>query len=235
MAAGMDKIVDMPVVERLEDFDLKSGNILERLVFNNRIAVMIVCAVVTLILSYQITKLVFNASFEKMIPQSKIYIKNYMANKSELRGLGNSIRVVVESSQGDIFDPAYLETLKQINDDLFLVPGVDRAWMKSIWTPSVRWNEVTEEGFAGGPVVPDSYDGSQASVDQVKLNIRRSGITGQLIANNYKSAMIFVPLLDKDTETGKPLDYSLFSKRLEEIRNKYQSSGVAVKGARRST
>jgi len=231
MAAGMDKIVDMPVVERLEDFDLKSGNILERLVFNNRIAVMIVCAVVTLILSYQITKLVFNASFEKMIPQSNIYIKNYMANKSELRGLGNSIRVVVESSQGDIFDPAYLETLKQINDDLFLVPGVDRAWMKSIWTPSVRWNEVTEEGFAGGPVVPDSYDGSQASVDQVKLNIRRSGITGQLIANNYKSAMIFVPLLDKDTETGKPLDYSLFSKRLEEIRNKYQSSGVAVKGA----
>ena len=231
MAAGMDKIVDMPVVERIEDFDRKSGNTLERMVFNNRMAVMVLCAVITLVLSYQITKLVFNASFEKMIPQSNIYIKNYMANKSELRGLGNSIRVVVENPQGDIFDPAFLEILKQINDDLFLVPGVDRAWMKSIWTPSVRWNEVTEEGFAGGPVVPDSYDGSRASVDQVKLNIRRSGITGQLIANNYKSALIFVPLLDKDTETGKPLDYNLFSKRLEEIRKKYQSSDAVAKGS----
>ena len=231
MAAGMDKIVDMPVVERIEDFDRKSGNTLERMVFNNRMAVMVLCAVITLVLSYQITKLVFNASFEKMIPQSNIYIKNYMANKSELRGLGNSIRVVVENPQGDIFDPAFLEILKQINDDLFLVPGVDRAWMKSIWTPSVRWNEVTEEGFAGGPVVPDSYDGSRASVDQVKLNIRRSGITGHLIANNYKSALIFVPLLDKDTETGKPLDYNLFSKRLEEIRKKYQSSDAVAKGS----
>jgi predicted RND superfamily exporter protein len=228
MAAGMDKIVDMPVVERLEDFDQKSGNMLERLVFNNRIAVMVICAAITLILSYQMTKLVFNASFEKMIPQSNIYIKNYLANKTELRGLGNSIRVVVENPQGDIFDPAFLETLKQINDDLFLVPGVDRAWMKSIWTPSVRWNEVTEEGFAGGPVVPDSYDGSQKSIEQIKLNIRRSGITGQLIANNYKSALIFVPLLDKDTETGKPLDYSLFSKRMEEIRKKYQSTGTVA-------
>ena len=231
MAAGMDKIVDMPVVERLEDFDQKSGNMLERLVFNNRMAVMVICAAITLILSYQMTKLVFNASFEKMIPQSNIYIKNYMANKTELRGLGNSIRVVVENPQGDIFDPAFLETLKLINDELFLVPGVDRAWMKSIWTPSVRWNEVTEEGFAGGPVVPDSYDGSQASVNQVKLNIRRSGITGQLIANNYKSALIFVPLLDKDTETGKPLDYNLFSKRIEDVRKKFQTAAADGKSA----
>ncbi|MDD2735509.1 MAG: MMPL family transporter [Desulfuromonadaceae bacterium] len=234
MAAGMDKIVDMPVVEKLEDFDQNSGNVLERLVFNNRMAVMVICAAITLILSYQMTKLVFNASFEKMIPQSNIYIKNYMANKTELRGLGNSIRVVVENPLGDIFDPAFLEILKQINDELFLVPGVDRAWMKSIWTPSVRWNEVTEEGFSGGPVVPDSYDGSQASVEQVKLNIRRSGITGQLIANNYKSALIFVPLLDKDSETGKPLDYSLFSKHIEEVRKKFQAAaeGKGVESAK---
>jgi hypothetical protein len=26
-----------------------------------------------------------------------------------------------------------------------LTPGVDRAWVKSLWTPAVRWTEVTEE------------------------------------------------------------------------------------------
>ncbi len=41
-----------------------------------------------------------------MLPQSHPYIKNYLANKSDLRGLGNSIRVVVENTQGDIFDPS---------------------------------------------------------------------------------------------------------------------------------
>ena len=96
------------------------------------------------------TRLVLNASFEKMIPQSQPYIKNYLTYQKDLRGLGNAMRVVVENVDGDIFDPAYLETLKQINDELVLTPGVDRAWVKSLWMPGVRWTEVTEEGFRGG-------------------------------------------------------------------------------------
>ncbi len=221
MAVGMNKVEEMPVVRDLSDFDQNSGNILERLVFNHRIPVIIVCALITLVLSYQTTKLVFNASFEKMIPQSHPYIKNYLQNKSELRGLGNSIRVVVENTKGDIFDPEYLEALKQVNDELFLTPGIDRPWMKSIWMPAVRWDEVTEEGFKGGPVMPDTYDGSQKSIDQLKQNIGRSGIVGDLVADNFKSTAIFCPLLDIDPNSAKKLDYSTLSKKLEAIRGKY--------------
>ena len=169
------------------------------------------------------TKLVLNASFEKMIPQSQPYIKNYLTYQKDLRGLGNAVRVVVENTDGDIFDPRYLEALKQINDELFLTPGVDRAWVKSLWTPAVRWTEVTEEGFRGGPVMPDSYDGSPQSVEQLKQNIARSGIVGSLVANDFKSSMIFVPLLDKEPGTGKRIDYHGLSKVLEEkIRAKYE-------------
>ena len=71
----------------------------------------------------------------------------------------------------------------------------------------MRWTEVTEEGFRGGPVMPDSYDGSPQSVEQLKQNIARSGIVGSLVANNFKSSMIFVPLLDKEPGTGKRIDY----------------------------
>lgn len=230
MAVGHNNNDQMPVVTDLNDFDQKSGNFLERLIFNNRTVVLILCILVTLILGYQATGLVFNASFEKMVPQGQPYIKNYLENKEELRGLGNSIRVVVENAEGDIFDSEYLEVLKQINDDLFLTPGVDRAWMKSLWTPSVRWNEVTEEGFQGGPVLSDSYDGSQESIEQVKLNIRRSGITGRLVANNYRSSMIFVPLLDKDPATGAPLDYSILARQLEDnIRQQYEAGATEEK------
>ena len=204
----------MPVVRNLQDFDTKSGNALERLIFNNRLWMVVVCALVTVILGYfAATKLTLNASFEKMIPQSQPYIKNYLDNKRSCRGLGNSIRVVVENTEGDIFDPKYLEVLKQINDELFLMPGVDRAWMKSLWTPAVRWNEVTEEGFQGGPVMPDNYDGSPAEHRSAQCvnNLARSGIAGDLVANDFKSSMIFVPLLDKDPNTGKRLDYRAFS------------------------
>jgi predicted RND superfamily exporter protein len=214
----------MPVVRKLTDFDKNSGNLLERLVFNNRLAMVVACAIVTLVLGYAAaTKLVLNASFEKMIPQSQPYIKNYLTYQKDLRGLGNAIRVVVEATEGDIFDPQYLEVLKQVNDELILTPGVDRAWVKSLWTPAVRWTEVTEEGFQGGPVMPDSYNGSPQSVEQLKQNIARSGIVGSLVANNFKSSMIFVPLLDKEAGTGKPIDYRGLSKVLDEkIRDKYE-------------
>ena len=58
-----------------------------------------------------------------MIPQSQPYIKNYLAYQKDLRGLGNALRVVVENTDGDIFDPAYLEALKQINDELVAHAG----------------------------------------------------------------------------------------------------------------
>src|SRR5215472_6479395 len=229
MATHRTDLDAMPVVRTLADFDRNSGNLIERLVFNNRLVVVIVCAILTIALGYvAATRLTLNASFEKMIPQSQPYIKNYLTYQKDLRGLGNAIRVVVEATDGDIFDPQYLEVLKQVNDELILTPGVDRAWVKSLWTPAVRWTEVTEEGFQGGPVMPDSYNGSAQSVEQLKQNIARSGIVGSLVANNFKSSMIFVPLLDKETATGKPIDYRALSKVFDEkIRGKYESKGGA--------
>ncbi len=156
MAVSTDLMDRMPIMRTLADFDPRSGTALERLIFNNRLAVVIVCALVTLVLLFgAATRLTLNASFEKMIPQGQPYIKNYLDNRAELRGLGNVLRIVVENTDGDIFDPKYQETLRKINDELFLTPGVDRAWLKSLWTPSVRWTEITEEGFQGGPVMPD--------------------------------------------------------------------------------
>ncbi len=131
---------------------------------------------------------------------------------------------MVENTQGDIFDPAYLDTLKKVNDELFLTPGVDRAWVKSIWMPVVRWTEVTEEGFNGGPVMPDTYDGSPQSVEQFAQNVQRAGLVGSLVSNDFKSAMIIVPLMDKDPATGKKIDYWDLSRAVEKnVRGKFET------------
>ncbi|NMG01219.1 MMPL family transporter, partial [Aromatoleum toluolicum] len=226
MAVAFDSHDRAPVVRSLSDFDQNSGNKLERLIFNHRLAVMVMCALVTVALALvAAVKLHLNASFESMLPQSQPYIQNYLDNRNELRGLGNVLRVVVATPDGDIFDPAYQETLKKINDELILTPGVDRAWVKSLWTPSVRWTEVTEEGFQGGPVMPDAYDGSPRATEQLKLNIARSGIVGRFVGNDFKSSMVFVPLLDKDPATGAPIDYRALSRTLEDnIRAKFEQS-----------
>ncbi len=217
-----------PVVSNLQDFDIHSGSRLERLLFNNRLAVVALCVVATVVLSFQATKLRPNASFERMIPTQHPYIVNYFQNKGELLGLGNSIAIAVETLDGIIFDPAYLEILRTINDEVFFIPGVDRGGMKSLWTPTTRWAEVTEDGLTGGPVIPDTYDGSAASVESVRANTLRSSEIGQLVANNFKSSIVFIPLMDIDPETGKPLDYLKLSHTLEALRDKHSSAGIRL-------
>lgn len=210
----------MAVVADPNDFDEKSGNLFERLIFNNRLWVILGCLLLTGFFALQMRGLVVSASYDKMLPQSHPYIQNFLANRGELRGLGDSIRIAVENPRGDIFDPNYLDALAKINDEIFLLPGVDRAWMKSIFTPVVRWTEVTEEGFVGGPVLPNTFNGSPQSIEDLRINIERAGVVGSLVGNDYRSSMIVVPLNALDAE-GKPVDYRMLSSALEVIRDKY--------------
>ena len=100
--APQKNTLELPVVGNPAQFDAASGNRLERLVFNYRAIVLLLCALMTLVLGWEATRLPVNANFERMIPQRSPYIRNYLQYKNELPGLGNTIRVVVENKRGDI-------------------------------------------------------------------------------------------------------------------------------------
>jgi predicted RND superfamily exporter protein len=217
-----------PVVSRLEDFDTGSGTLIERAFFNHRLWMMALCLLLTLGLGWQALSLRLNASFEKTIPTTHPYIANYLANKGNLAGQGNAIRIAVETTGASIFDKDYLDTLQKLNDEIFLLPGVDRPFMKSLWTSNTRWVAVTEEGLDGNTVMGDSYDGSAQALAEVRANVERSGEIGQLVAGDFKSSIIFVPLLDKNPKTGEALDYGDLSRKIEVLRSKYQSDSIRI-------
>ncbi|WPP46789.1 efflux RND transporter permease subunit [Pseudomonas sp. AN-1] len=222
---------DFAAIASLADFDRHSGNRLERLLFNHRSLVIGVCLVLTLLFAVAATGLRLNASFLKTIPANHPFVLNFLAHADELKGTANAVRIAVavpDGREGDIFSAEYMETLRQINDDLYLVPGVDRAFMKSLWTPLTRWQGVTEEGFDGGPVVPDGFDGSAESLAILRANVERSGEIGQLVARDLRSTIVHVPLLDIDPKTGQALDYQTLSDALEQIRSRYQAKGVDI-------
>jgi len=212
----------LPVIAELKDFDRNSGSFLERLVFNSRPVVLILCAIVTLVLGYQATKIELKAGFEKMLPKNHPYVVNYQENKHELAGLGNNLRLAVETKGVSIYEPEFLEAFERISQEVFLVPGVDRIGMKSLFTPNTRWTIVTEEGFTGGPVVPDGFDGSAEMIERLKLNVIRAGITGDLVSNDARSATILIPLQELDPVSGNPLSIYYFNSELKRLRDKYQ-------------
>ena len=209
----------------LASFDPRSGSVVERSLFNHRLWVLLVCLVTTLFLGYQATRVELNASFEKMIPTQQPYIANYLQHQKQLSGLGNSLRIVVANRQGDIYDADYLKTLQALSDKLYLLPGVDRAYMKSLWTPATRWVAVTEDGLDGGPVIPDDYAGTPASLEDLRRNVQRSNELGQLVAFDQTSSIIYVPLL-ATTADGQALNYSVLSEQLEALRSQYQNDKI---------
>ena len=197
--------------------------------FKGRRALMVIFAIATLFFAWQMSLLKTDASFEKMIPVSHPYIANFLDSRDDLRGLGNSVRIIVETTEGDIFTREFQELLKQVTDEAFYLKGVDRSALQSLWTPNVRWMEVTEEGFVGGAVIPDDYDGSERTLARLRENTLKSGQIGRLVANNFKSAIINAPLVETDPSTGARLDYHKLSQDLESlVRDKYQSETIKI-------
>ena len=223
----MNPLSSPAALDAAAPFDPRSGSLIERALFNHRWVVLLLCALVTALLGWQATRLQLNASFEKTIPTGHPYIQNFLKHQADLSGLGNAVRIAVAAPQGGIYDAKYLDTLRRLSDHVFLLPGVDRARMKSLWTPSTRWVGVTEDGLEGGPVIPDGYDGSPAKLQQLQANVARSGEIGQLVARDGKSSVIFVPLLARDAE-GRAIDYAALSAQLEALRSKVQADGVSV-------
>jgi|TARA_R110000868_G_scaffold126144_5_gene333063 predicted RND superfamily exporter protein len=202
----------------------------EKLIFSNRILILTSLILLCAVLTFQGTQVKPEASFLKMLPTNHEFIKNFLSYKKELSNLGNVVRVVVENKNGDIFDADYQEVLKNVTDEVFFISGVNRDGLKSLWTPNVRWQEVTEEGFIGGSIIPDGYNGSKKNLDIIKSNILKSGQVGNLVSNDFKSSIILAPLQDTNPETGLPLDYHQFSKALEDnVRAKYTSENINIR------
>ncbi|PAU80150.1 RND transporter [Halovibrio salipaludis] len=202
---------------------------IERLIFNNRPIILIVFLALTLFLGYNAVKIKPDASFERLIPLEHPYIVNMMEHREDLSNLGNFVRIAVENEDGTIFEEEYMDTLEKITDEVFYLSGVDRSGLKSLWTPNVRWQEVTEEGFQGGTVIPDDYNGSEASLNQLRDNVLRSSTIGSLVADDFESSIIYAPLLERNPETGEPIDYRNFSRQLEEkIRQQFEEQNPSV-------
>jgi predicted RND superfamily exporter protein len=203
---------------------------LENLIFGARPLLLCLFFAATLLLGWQAGRLQPDASFEKMIPLQHPYIQAMLRHIEDLGATGTTVQIVVQARRGDIFDNAYLDTVREVTDTVFYLPGVDRNRLRSLWTPNVRWMEVTEEGFEGDQLIDGAFDGSPAAMERLRANVLRSGELGRLVADDFRSSVVEVPLFDRDPRTGEPMDYWAFSRALEtEVRDAFSSEDIGIR------
>lgn len=185
----------------------------------------IIFSLITVFFGIFALQIQISSDFKKLLPLDHPYLINMMEHREDLT-LGNDIRIVVEAKNGTIFDADYLKYIQQLTDRLYALPSVDKAFIKSLWTPNARWIAVTEDGFKGGTLIPTDYDGSAQSLTALKNNIERSSEIGRLIADDFKSSNLFVPFVW--SEDSEALDYQALNDSLEAIRAEADALGYKV-------
>jgi len=201
---------------------------IEGFVFAHRKIIMTLFALMTLLMGYEVTQLRVDAGFEKLLPLKHPFMQTFIEYRQDFGG-ANRILIAIRAKEGDIFTPEFFKVVKEVTDEVFFLPGVNRSTVKSIYTPNVRFIEVVEGGFSGGNVIPADFQPTPEGLAQVRENILKAGIVGRLVANDFTAAMVTGQLVEIDPATGGRLDYLDVAAQLEEkIRDQYVSENVDI-------
>ena len=154
-------------------------------------------------------------------------MQTFLQYEKEFGG-ANRVLVALVARDGNLFTPEFFEAFETITDQVFFIPGVDRASVRSIFTPNVRFVEIVEDGFAGGNVIPSDYAPSEEMFEQVRSNIVKSGEVGRLVSADFSGAMVWANLLEENPQTGEKLDYRNVAAQLEAIRTQFEGEDFTV-------
>ncbi|MEC9341734.1 MAG: MMPL family transporter, partial [Pseudomonadota bacterium] len=192
-----------------------------------RVLLILVFALLTVLLGYRASLLRMDPGFDKSIPMSHEYMQTFARYKDDFGG-ANNVLIALMHKDGDIFDPQFLDVLDKATRDVIYTTGVDRAWVKSLFTPNVFFMGVNEEGFFGARIVPSNFSPTPEGIDEVRRNLLMSKEVGRLVSHDMSGALISALLLERDPATGEKLDYEQVGGELEAIREKYESENVTV-------
>ncbi|MDP5035928.1 RND family transporter [Alishewanella sp. SMS8] len=196
--------------------------------FRHRLIVIVLFALTTLLLLFKATDIKLDAAFSKNIPLKHEYMQTYLKHEADFGG-ANNILIAMCDASGDIFNANFFDSFRRAHDDVVYTPGIERVLVKSLFSPSTRFIEVVEDGFAGGPVIPANFTADAHGLAKVKENTEKAGVVGRMVADDYSCAMITASLLELDPETNLPVDTIAFASTLEnDIRAKYQSEQISV-------
>ena len=199
---------------------------LENLLFGHRPIVIALFVLATLGFVWSAAGLHIDAGFAKQLPLKHPYMATFVKHQQEFGG-ANRLLVAIVARDGNMFTPGFFEALKGATDEVFFLPGVDRARVQSLFTPNVRYTEVVEDGIAAGNVIPHDFTTTPEGLAAVRRNILKAGIVGRLVANDFSGAIISAELLEFDPTTGQRLDFLGVAKDIEtRVREKFDADFV---------
>ncbi len=199
----------------------------EPVIYGRRHLTHAILILLTLLFAGQTARLKPDAGWLKSVPLDHPYMQTFRDYYRDFGG-ANTVLFALIQEQGDIYNPRFMAALQGATDDVFFIPGVDRARVVSLFTPNVNYVENIEGGLSGATVIPSNYRPTPDVLEKVRSNVAKAQVVGRLVTNDQRGAMIITELLDADPRTGDQLDYREIGRYLEKLRAKYENGGIKV-------
>ncbi|PKO55924.1 MAG: RND transporter, partial [Betaproteobacteria bacterium HGW-Betaproteobacteria-19] len=165
--------------------------------------VLALITLVTLVLGVFALRVDVRTVFEDMLPSDHPYVKTHERFKDTFGG-SNMVTIMVEASDGDIFQAEVLEKVRGITLGLREVSAVNPFQIISLASKKLKEVRASTEGIETRPLMwPDAPRTAEEIAELRAAVLRNPLVYGAYVSQDLKAALITVDFIDREVDYGK--------------------------------
>jgi predicted RND superfamily exporter protein len=184
-------------------------------IIEKRLMILIVISLITLFFMYRTTQIEVYTKFADLLPQKHEYIKLHNEIRSKFGG-ANTMNILLQVREGDIFNVETLQRIKDITEELYLIPGVDRFKIFSIAVNSMVDMVITSGGFDFQPLMWPDVPQTAEEIEALRNRVYASVFYGNFVWFDNKKSLISADFFEDE------IDYSVTFKEFRRLQEKYE-------------
>ena len=183
-------------------------------IIGRRTIFLSVISLITLFFAYRTAKIEVYTIFADLLPQGHEYIKVHNRIRAKFGG-ANTVNILLQVKEGDIFNTTTLQKIKDITEELYLIPAVDRFKIFSIAVNYMLDMVVTSGGFDFRPVMWPTIPRTDEEMEALKERVYASTYYGSFVWFDNKKTLITADFFEDE------IDYTVVFQELRRLQEKY--------------
>lgn len=184
-------------------------------IIEKRTIFLVIITLISVFFIYRASQIKVYTIFADLLPQKNEYIEVYNDIRARFGG-ANTITMVLQVRNGDIFNPTTLQRIRDITDELYYLPAVDRFKISSIAVNTTVDMKLTSGGYEFAPLMFPNVPKTQEEADEVREALYASVFYGSFVWFDSKKTLISADFFDDE------IDYTAVFNELRRIQDKYE-------------
>jgi len=199
-------------------------------IIGKRLPILLVIVGITVFFAYQAySHLTVKTIFPDLLPSNHAYTKLHTEIQNKFGG-ANQVLIMLQVRDAedggeyeDIFNFETLHMIKDITEELYLFPGVDRNKIMSLASRSVRDVKITTQGMSLDNIMFPDVPDTQKGLDELRLTVYGSPMAYPvLVSLDSKKTLIMVDFFEEQ------ISYRELYKHFTDLRDKYENKNIIV-------